>query len=74
MQKLQDCQWGFNVQRKTKSCVWSRKRTAMIQDVHERIGDNSMTKALGVRIPLLSHKTSVSIKTGKNVNVENSTP
>ena len=46
----------------------------MIQDVHERIGDNSMTKALGIRIPLLSHKTSVSIKTGKNVNVENSTP
>ena len=21
MQKLQHCQWGFNVQRKTKSCV-----------------------------------------------------
>ena len=54
MQKLQHCQWGFNEQRKTLFNIQEKRRvvfeverrTMIIHNVHEGIGNNSMAKAL----------------------------
>ena len=44
MQKRQHCQWGFKEKRRVVFEV--EKRIAIIHDVHEGIGDNSMAKDL----------------------------
>ena len=46
MQKFQYCQWGYNVQRKQRVVFEVERRTVIIHDLHEGIGDNLMAKAL----------------------------
>ena len=46
MQKLQLCQWDFMYKEKRRVVFEVERRTVIINDVHERIRDNSMVKAL----------------------------